>query len=376
MPEKYDYYEVLGVDRNASDDDIKRAYRRGALKYHPDNFKGDKSEGEERFRRLAEAYEVLSDRAKRRRYDQFGHQGLRGSSIHDFSSMGFGDIFSMFGDILGGFGMGGERSSSRGYDLETQIEVTLEQVATGTEQSLEFERMDICETCGGTGSRKGSKPRRCRTCDGYGQVQQQVPGIFGVSVRVVTCPKCGGKGVEITDPCTDCGGTGRSQKKRKLNVRVPAGIRDGQVIRLAGEGEPGPTGNRRGDLHCYVRVAEHPLLTRRGDDLICQVPIAFSTAALGGKVKAPTLNGLQEIDVPSGTQSGAVITLKRMGLPSIRSKRRGDLHAQVFVEVPRELTKAQRDLLEKFARTEEANITPQRKSFFQKLKECFGNGSK
>ena len=379
--EKRDYYKVLGVERDASADDIKRAYRRGALKYHPDNYKGDKGEdegeGERRFKELAEAYEVLSDQVKRNRYDKFGHEGLKGSGLHDFSSMGFGDIFSMFEEIFtGGFGgRGAQRASDRGYDLETRVEVTLEQVLAGSDQTLEFERMDICETCGGSGAKAGTQPLRCETCGGYGQVQQQMPGFLGVSVRIVACPKCKGRGANITDPCPSCAGTGRRHKKRILTLHVPPGVHDGQVIRLRGEGEPGRDGTTRGDLHCYVRVKEHPMLIRQGNDLVCQVPITFSVAALGGTAEVPTLDGRETVEVPGGTQNGDVVTMKRRGLPSPRGARRGDLHIQVFIDVPRKITAAQRKLLEELAATEEAHVTPHRKSFFQKLKECFGTDS-
>ena len=378
--QKRDYYEILGVDRDAGADDIKRAYRRGALKNHPDNCKGDKAEGEKIFKELAEAYEVLSDPVKRKQYDQFGHAGLRSAGMHDFSSMGFGDIFSMFEDIFGGGGggfggRGANRAADRGYDLEAQVEVTLEQAASGTEQTLDFERMDICETCGGSGSAPGSEPVKCAGCGGYGEVRQQTPGFFGMSVRITPCPQCRGRGVKITDPCTDCHAAGRSSKKRVLSVRIPPGIRDGQVVVLRGEGEPGRSGASRGDLHCYVRVLEHPMLMRRGDDLVCSVPIAFSIAALGGKIDVPTLVGAEALDVPAGTQNLDVITMKRRGMPSIRSGRSGDQHVQVFVEVPRKLTGEQRELLLKFAETEEANVTPQRKGFFEKLKDYFGKES-
>ena len=378
MAEKRDYYEILGVGRNAGAEEIKRAYRKGALKYHPDNYRGDKAEAEKKFKELAEAYEVLSDPVKRRRYDQYGHEGLRGAGVHDFSTMGFGDIFSMFDDIFGQMGFGGARAerhaADRGYDLETQVELTLEEVATGTDQTLEFERMDMCEACGGSGAKRGTTPQRCETCGGYGQVQQQVPGFFGVSVRITTCPKCRGKGNRITDPCPDCRGTGRVRKKRILTVHIPAGVRDGQVMRIPGEGEPGERGTSRGDLHCYVRVKPHTMLVRRGDDVICQVPISFSQAALGGSVEVPTLAGLEQIDIPAGTQNGDVIKLGRRGLSAPGSSRTGNQLVQVFVEVPRKLTKKQHELLEAYAQTEEDHITPQRKSFFEKLKECFGKG--
>ncbi len=310
MAKKRDYYEVLGVGRNAGAEDIKRAYRRRALKYHPDNYKGDKAEAEQRFKELAEAYEVLSDPIKRQRYDQFGHEGLRGSGVHDFSSMGFGDIFSMFEDIFGGFGVGRTgRVSDRGLDLETAVELTLEQVATGTDQTLECERIDLCQTCSGNGSKPGTSPQNCPTCSGYGQVQQQVQSFFGMSVRVSPCPQCRGKGSVVTDPCSDCRGTGRAKKKRALTVQIPQGIHDGQVVRIRGEGEPSRRGTNRGDLHVYVSIRPHPLLTRRNDDVFCQVPIAFTQAALGGKAQIATLAGMEEIEVPPGTQNGDVITL-------------------------------------------------------------------
>jgi len=376
MAQKRDYYEVLGVDRTAGGDQIKRAYRKFALKYHPDNFKGDKAEGEKKFRELAEAYEVLSDPVKRQRYDQFGHEGLRGAGMHDFSRMGFGDIFSMFEDIFGGFGISrGRDAHQRGLDLETEVELTLEQVASGIEQTLEFERIDLCGTCGGGGSKPGTEPERCSTCGGYGQVQQQVQSFFGVSVRILRCPACNGRGSIVRDPCRDCGGSGRAKKKRVLAVHVPPGIHEGQVIRVPGEGEPNEQGTSRGDLHVYVRVAPHPLLVRRDDDVFCRVPISFTQAALGGKVAIATLAGTEEIEVPPGTQNGDVITLKRRGLPNRRTRRPGDEHVQVFVEVPRKLNKKQRQLLEELAAIEQADMTPERKGFFDKLKEYFSTDS-
>ncbi|MDP6543166.1 MAG: molecular chaperone DnaJ [Phycisphaerae bacterium] len=376
MPDKRDYYEVLGVSRTSSADEIKRAYRKGALKYHPDNFKGDKIEGETRFKELAEAYEVLSDSVKRNRYDQYGHAGLEGAGVHDFGNMGFGDIFSMFQDIFGQMGgmggRGGRRGHvSRGEDLQIEVELSLEQVDTGVDESLEFMRMDLCDDCSGSGARRGSEPIRCETCNGYGQVQQQESGFFGMSVRVIACPRCKGRGTTVSDPCPSCRGSGRARKKRLLTVQIPAGVSDGQVIRVRGEGGPGQDGTARGDLHCYVRVKPHPLLIRNGNDLVCQAPIAFSQAALGGKIQVPTLTGSQEISVPSGSQNGDVITLKGRGLPSLRAGRRGDQHVQVFIEVPRKLSKRQTELLKQYAETEQVDITPERKGFLDKLKKYF-----
>lgn len=373
MSSKRDYYEVLGVGRNAAPEDVKRAYRKLALKYHPDNYKGDKAEAEKKFKEFAEAYEVLSDPVKRQRYDRYGHEGLRGAGLHDFSGMGFGDIFSMFEDIFAGVGFSGGRgrSAERGYDLETEVELTLEQVAAGVDRTLEFERQDLCDTCGGSGSKPGTSPQRCATCGGYGQVQQQIQGFFGVSVRVAACPKCKGKGSIVTDPCPSCRGSGRRRKKRVLSVHIPPGVHDGQVVRIRGEGEPGPSGTTRGDMHCYVRVREHPLLTRQGDDLVCRMPICFSLAALGGAIRVPTISGAEEIDVPPGTQNGAVLTMKDRGLPSQRTGRMGRQYVQVIIEVPRKLTRRQRELLEEFAKTEESNVSGQRKSFLNKVKKYF-----
>jgi molecular chaperone DnaJ len=378
MPEKECYYETLSISKSAGADDIKRAYRKLALKYHPDNYKGDKSEGEAQFKKLAEAYEVLSDNEKRQLYDRYGHAGLRGSGMHDFSSMGFGDIFSMFNDIFSGGGFGGFSTrggrGSRGLDLETTVELTLEEVSTDTERTLEFERMDFCETCDGSGSKPGTEPKKCITCGGYGQVQQQISGVFGMSVRVIPCPDCGGKGQTITDPCKGCNGSGRTRKHRTLSVQIPKGISDGQVVRVRNEGEPGDyskSGSSRGDLHVYVTVKQHPLLGRRGNDLIAQVPVTFTTAALGGKIMVPTLTGPEEISVPTGSQHGDVVTLRRRGLPHIGSSIVGDEHVQILIEVPKKLSKKQRELLQVYGETEGDHVTPQRKSFLQTLKDHF-----
>ncbi|MDY7011412.1 MAG: molecular chaperone DnaJ [Planctomycetota bacterium] len=381
--DKRDYYEVLGVSRTAGAADIKRAYRRNALKYHPDNYQGEKAEGEGRFKELAEAYEVLSDPQKRQLYDRYGHDGLRSAGVHDFSSMGFGDIFSMFEDIFG-MGFGGARGGPRrGYDLETEVELTLEEVATGADRTLEFERMDFCETCSGSGAKPGTSPAKCGTCGGYGQVETSGGGFFRM---VRTCPNCRGTGTVITEPCGDCRGAGRVKKKRVLAIHVPPGVHDGQVVRMRGEGEPGEAGNVgspnrdtsrfgvpvRGDLRCYVRVKPHPFLLRRGNDLICQVPITFTQAALGAVVEAPTLAGREEVTVPAGTQHGEAISLKRRGLPDPRSGRKGDQIVQFLIEIPRKLSKKQTELMREFAETEDINVLPAKKGFFEKLKEYFG----
>jgi len=374
---KRDYYEVLGVDKTAGADDVKRAYRRLAIKYHPDNAKGDKAASEARFKELAEAYEVLSDPAKRQRYDQFGHDGLRGAGVHDFSSMGTGDIFSMFEEIFGGgfggFGGGSRRAAERGYDLETTVVMTLEEVATGADKSLEFERNDFCDACSGSGAKPGTAPKPCASCGGQGRVQQAMQGFFGTSVRIVECPKCQGRGTLIETPCPECAGSGRRRKNRILSVHIPAGVHEGQAVRLRGEGEPGRAGSR-GDLHCYVRIREHPLLARKGNDVICQVPITFSQAALGGQVQVPTLDGPDTIEIPAGSQHGDVFTLRKRGLPDIRSRRPGDQLVQIVIEVPRKLTKKQSELLRQYAETEDAEVQPAKKSFLDKLADYFGLG--
>jgi len=371
MAEKRDYYEVLEVSRDAGAEEIKRAYRRKALKYHPDNYKGPKDEAEALFKELAEAYEVLSDPEKRQRYDRYGHAGLRGAGMHDFSRMDFSDILSMFGfgDL---FGFGGARASApRGMDLETEIELSLEQVASGVDQTLEFERTDYCDACSGSGAAPGTSRKRCATCGGRGQVRQQMQGLLGISVRITACPRCRGEGSVVSQPCEKCGGSGRQRKHRVLTVHVPPGIHDGQVVRIRGEGEPGPGGAGRGDLHVRVLVRPHPLLVRQGDDLICQVPISFTQAALGGEIDVPTLAGIEKLHVPAGTQSGEVLTMKQRGLPSARGGGRGRQLVQVVVEVPRKLTKAQRELLAEYAKTEQAHVNGQRKSFLDRVKEYF-----
>ncbi|MBN2375460.1 MAG: molecular chaperone DnaJ [Sedimentisphaerales bacterium] len=373
---KRDYYEVLGVSRDAGVDDIKRAYRRLALKYHPDKNSGDK-EAEQKFKACAEAYEVLSDPEKRQRYNQFGHDGLRGMGGHDFSRMGFDDIFSMFDDIFGGgiFGgsrrRGGRARAARGYDIETQIELTLQEVLTGVEKGVKFKRRDHCEACSGRGSEPGHEEQTCGQCGGQGQVSQA--GMGGLFRMVTTCPQCQGRGKQITHPCKKCKGSGRMVKTRTVSIKIPAGIRDGQAVRLTAEGEPGELGGPRGDLYCYVKVKSHPFLLRNDDDLVVRVPISFSQAALGALIDVPTLSGKKEMDIPAGTQHGTVLQLKGQGLPDMRSGRRGALLVQLLVEIPKKLSKKQEKLLRDFAETEDKTVMPESKGFFDRLKEHFAN---
>jgi molecular chaperone DnaJ len=377
---KRDYYEVLGVNRNASEDEIKRAYRRLAIKYHPDKNPGDK-EAEAKFKECAEAYEVLSDSEKRKRYDQFGHDGLRGFGVHDYSHMNvndIGDIFGdMFGDIFGDIfgsrrgGRRGRQGPARGYDLETVVELSLEDVAGGAEKTIEFTRQDTCSECRGTGVAKGKQPSRCSTCGGSGQVQRA--GLGGFFQMVSTCPQCRGTGQVITDPCKKCRGSGQVPKKRKLSVKIPAGVHEGQGIRVSGEGEPGKMGGPRGDLYCYVRIKAHPFLMRDGANLVVTVPLSFSQMALGATIDVPTLEGTRQLKIPSGSQHGGILRVRGQGLPEVRTGQQGDLLVKLSVAIPKKLSARQEELLREYAKTEEVDVNPESKSFFDKIKEHFNN---
>ncbi|MCA9255051.1 MAG: molecular chaperone DnaJ [Phycisphaerales bacterium] len=367
---KRDYYEVLGVERDAAPDAIKRAYRKAAMQFHPDRSNGD-PESEAKFKEAAEAYEVLSNPEQRERYDRFGHEGLSGTTAHDFSRMRPDDIFSIFGDIFGDMFGGGGRRAARGVDLQTEVVITLADVMHETERSIEFTRSDFCDRCGGKGGEPGSKVSTCDTCGGYGQVERSTGGGFFTTRVVTACPSCHGRGKSFSEKCHDCDGGGRTPKRRVVTVKIPPGIQDGQAIRLRGEGEPGADGTSRGDLHCYVRVEPHPFLHRQGNDLICILPISFSQASLGATLDVPTLRGKEEIEVPSGTQFGEVIRMRGKGLPDLRTGRFGDQLVEVRVEVPRKLNSKQRELLREFAETEDARVNPESKGFFDKLKEFF-----
>ncbi|MBK5937050.1 MAG: molecular chaperone DnaJ [Halorhodospira halophila] len=356
---KRDYYEVLGVNKNASDAEIKKAYRRMAQKYHPDRNPGDE-ESAERFKEVKEAYEVLSDAQKRAAYDQFGHAGVdpsaggggprgygggAGPGGPDFS-----DIFSdVFGDIFGsGGGRGGGRSRAfRGADLRYTLELSLEDAVRGTEEQIQVPTHVECDSCKGSGSRAGSKPQTCPTCKGHGDVRVQ-QGFFSIQQ---TCPRCGGEGVVVTDPCPKCRGRGRVEDRKTLSVRIPAGVDTGDRIRLSGEGEPGERGGPPGDLYVQVAVREHEFFERDGADLHCQVPVDIVTAALGGEVEVPTLDGRVNLRIPPGTQPNQVFRLRGKGVKPVRGNRQGDLLCRIHVETPVNLTKRQRELLEEFQAT-------------------------
>lgn len=374
---KRDYYEVLGLEKKTSADEIKRAYRRMAIKHHPDKNPGDK-EAEAKFKECAEAYEVLSDETKRQRYDQLGHDGLRGMGMHDYSHMRWQDIGGMFDldDLLGGiFGGGGRRRGTRhggptrGYDLETGVELTLNEIASGTEKTIEFTRQDRCGQCSGSGAAKGSKPSRCPMCGGSGQVAKS-GGFFQM---VSTCPQCHGNGQVITKPCNKCKGSGRVPRKRAVKIKVPAGVHEGQGIRVGGEGEPGQHGGPNGDLYCYVRVKPHEFLERDGNNLIAVVPITFTQATLGTTIDVPSLDGTKQLKIPAGTQYGRLFRIRGQGLPDIRSGRTGDQLVQVTIETPTNLKTRQEELLREFAEVENINVSPKAQGFFEKLKHHFGN---
>jgi molecular chaperone DnaJ len=376
---KRDYYEVLGVARSASGEEIKRAYRRLAMKFHPDRADGNKVEAETAFKECAEAYEVLSDEQKRRRYDQFGHSGVGGG--HDFSHMDVGDIFSMFDDIFGGaFGAragvrgGGGRRVQRGFDLETQVELTLNEVATGCEKTLQFERQEPCEMCKGSGAKPGVPPVVCVQCGGQGRIAQQ--GFGGMFRMVTTCPNCRGRGSVVRDPCPTCRGAGRQLRQRVVTVKIPAGVHEGQAVRIAGEGEAGEQGAPAGDLHCYISIKPHPIFTRHQNDIVCQVPVSFTQAALGSVVEIPTLRGKEQLEIPAGTQHGEVFKLKGKGVPDLRSYKNGDEIVQILIEIPKRLSDRQKQLLKEFAASEDEKVMPQRKSFMDKLKQVFASNEK
>jgi len=371
---KEDYYKILGVGRNASQEEIKKAYRKMALKYHPDRNPGDK-EAEKRFKEAAEAYEVLSDPQKRARYDQFGHQGLKGVDVRGFSTFedifeAFGDIFgggSIFDEFFGGFRGGRRRGARRGPNLRCEVHLDLAEVARGVEKTIVLHRREICDRCNGTRAEPGSMPSQCSYCGGRGAVRE-TRGFF---VFDRTCPQCGGAGTEVHNPCKQCHGEGKVRKEVNIVVRIPPGVEDNTRLRISGEGEVGDDGGPRGDLYCDVFVKKHPFFERRGDDIICEVPISFTQAALGTEIEVPTLGSKARVKIPRGTQSGQLIRLAGQGLPNIRGYGVGDELIRVVIEVPKRLTPQQEELLRKLAALEDKHVTPARKSFFEKLKDYF-----
>ena len=360
---KRDYYEVLGVQREASDGGIKKAYRQLALQYHPDRNPGDK-EAEEKFKEAAEAYEVLRDPEKRGLYDRFGHEGLRGTGFTGFS--GFEDIFSSFGSIFEEFFGFGTRTRSRtaphaGADLRYDLRLSFLEAAFGIEKEIGLEKRLLCDVCQGTGSEPGTRPETCTTCRGRGQVMHS-QGFFSIST---TCPQCHGAGTIIKNPCSRCRGAGKIKKKKKVLVKVPSGVETGTRLRLSGEGEDGVRNGPPGDLYVVIFVNEHDFFARKGYDISCQIPISFPQAALGSEIEVPTLEGASTISIPRGTQSGEVFKLKGLGIPFMRGFGRGDQYVQVMVKTPTDLTKQQEELLREFAKIIGENVTTEKKKFWK-----------
>lgn len=381
---KRDYYEVLGVGRGASEEEIKKAYRQLALKYHPDRNPGDKS-AEEKFKELGEAYEVLSDRERRAQYDQFGHEafaGARGpwSRAGSAPPGGFHDPFEIFRDVFGGGGDAFEQffgemrgrqkrgGGERGSDLRHDMEISFEEAAFGAEKEISVHKLDICPDCKGSGAQAGSRKTTCLTCRGRGQVTMS-RGFFTLSQ---TCPRCRGEGQVVEKPCSGCRGEGRVEHSSKIKVHIPAGIDNGARLRSQGHGEAGVRGGPPGDLYIVVYVRPHKIFQRHDQDILCEIPIHFSTAALGGEIEVPTLNGKAKIKIPPGTQSGMIFRLAGKGLPSLRGYGHGDQHVRILVEVPRNLNAAQRKKLEEFADLCGDDVHPMSKGFFEKAKDWFG----
>jgi len=374
---KRDYYEVLGVGRNASEEDVKRAYRKLAVKFHPDK-NPDDPHAEEKFKELGEAYDVLMDSDKRVAYDRFGHAAFAQGGV-GFGG-GFHDPFDIFREVFGGGGFGGgifetffggagsrTEDRRRGSDLRYDMEITLEEAAFGVEKEIEIEKLDICDKCHGSGAEPGSRTVTCPTCGGRGQVISS-RAFFQVSQ---TCPRCRGAGEIIEKPCRQCHGEGRVEKLSRVKLKIPAGIREGSRLRSSRNGEAGIRGGPPGDLYVVIHIKEHKIFHREGDDLYCELPIAFSVAALGGEVDVPTLEGKAHLKVPAGTQSGQMFKLRGKGIANISGRDRGDLFARVIVEVPSRLNAEQRRKLEEFAALCGDENTPLRKSFFERAKEFF-----
>jgi len=378
---KRDYYEVLGIPKDASVDDIKKSYRKLALKYHPDKNPGNK-EAEEKFKEAAEAYEVLSDAEKKKRYDQFGHEGVSSSfgqggfqwsdftHYTDFEDI-LGDLFGggggIFGDLFGGRRSGASRKVYRGSDLRYDMEIEFIESATGCSKEIKFNKQTTCSTCNGDGTAPGSKKETCQHCGGAGQIRIS-QGFFSINR---TCDVCSGTGKVIKNPCPSCRGTGRAVKEKKLSIKVPAGIEDGARLKLSGEGEDGLYGGPAGSLYVVIHVKEHPFFTREANNLICELPVSFPKAALGGEEDVPTLDGKVRLKIPAGTQSGKVFRIRGKGFPDLHGYGQGDLLIKVIVEVPTKLTEEQKSLLRKFAEISGEEIYPMMNSFFQKAKNFF-----
>ena len=376
MPEKKDYYEVLGVPKDSNEKDIKGAYRKLAMKYHPD--RSEEPDAEEKFKELSEAYAVLSDPEKRQKYDQFGHAGINSQYSQEdlFRGVNFEDLLRGFGFGGGGargggesifdmfFGGGGRgRGPARGRDLRYDVSLTLEQAATGLESTIDVPRTENCSTCRGSGAKPGTTPSVCGNCHGSGQITRAQNTPFGQMVTSSACPKCGGRGQIIVNPCGDCGGTGRTRRTRKINIKIPAGVEDGQHLKLRGQGDAGDQGTENGDLYVVINVMPHPKFQRVDSDLLLETYISFTQAALGAEVEVSTLTGRAKMKVPAGTQTGTIFRLRGKGMPRLQGLGSGDLHVKVNIKTPSALTERQRELLEALAQEfgEKKNAKPAEK---------------
>lgn len=373
---KRDYYEILGVSRGASENEIKSAYRKLAKKFHPDANRDNPKAAGEKFKEISEAYEVLMDPEKRSRYDRFGHEGVSdafgkgGFTWQDFTrASDISDIFGGLGDLFGGssifdmfFGGGAGRrpraTVRRGSDIRVRLNLELREIATGVRKKIKLKRYEVCSVCGGTGTRQGATPTVCPTCRGTGQARHVSSSVFGQVINVTPCSHCGGEGKIVTDPCSRCGGEGRLKKERTISVTIPAGVSSGNYIPLSGQGNAGRNGAPPGDLMIIVEEKEHPIFERSGEHIICQVPVSFATTALGGRVKVPTLDGKASLKVPAGTQSGRVFRLKGKGLPRLNRHGRGDELVQLIVWTPQRLSPKEKKLLEELEETRTEDIPP------------------
>ena len=365
MTAKRDYYEILGVNRNASEGEIKAVYRKLALKYHPDRNPGDKT-AEESFKEAAEAYEVLHDPQKRNIYDQYGHQGIQGTGFSGFS--GFDDIFSSFGDIFEDFfgfrtSTGSRTRVQRGSDLRYNLNLSFMEAAFGTDTEINIEKMEVCPTCNGNTCEPGTQPETCRRCGGTGQISRS-QGFFTVRT---TCPTCRGQGQYIPHPCSHCNGAGQVMVAKKVSVKIPAGVDSGSRLRLTGEGEAGLYGGPSGDLYVFISVESHEFFERNNTDVICRVPISFIQAALGDKIMVPTLNNEKRLEIPKGTQAGDILRFPGLGIPSLRHGRRGDQIMQIIINTPTNLSKKQEELLKEFAKLESSKLSTKLKNMFKSV---------
>lgn len=370
-----DYYEILNISKDASQDEIKSSFRKLAKKYHPD-LNPDNKEAEQKFKEINEAYEVLGDPEKRRRYDTYGHEGVNGQGGFNQGYGGFGDIFEDIFDIFGGgFGQSSSRRKGpvRGADLRYNLDLEFKEAVFGVEKEIQVRKLENCGTCDGSGVKPGSSKETCGKCNGSGEIRYAQQSPFGQFVRVATCDQCGGTGEVIKDKCTTCGGAGKEIKNKKIKVKVPAGVDTGSIISISGEGEPGDRGGPPGDLFIYINVREDSIFKRSGNDIHYTIPISFVDAALGAEIEIPTLEGTTKYTIPAGTETGTQFRLKNQGVQNVRGIGKGDLYFRVEVQVPKKLTERQKELLREFAKESGEYHKEGKKGFFDKVKDAFGN---